>query len=181
MHCARDWNTRIREALSEVGIVAEPATAPRGFLEGVRIHQGRLFYDAEAPPSNLLHEAGHLACIPPDFRPSAQDDLRRVFRLMGEAYRTRYEETGNPDDPLMRAIVQCSDPEATAWAWAFGRRIGIPTEMAILDHEYDGAGEDVRIQLSNRMHCGINGLRAAGMIGSVREYPTLSKWVQDAV
>lgn len=174
------WNRLIAAELATIGIEAEERSHASGFLDGIRIEKGRILYSPDAPPSNLLHEAGHLAIMPTTFRHLAEDRLSQVFAAMGDALQRRMDETGNPDDPLIRAIMQCSDMEATAWAWAFGVRVGLPHAIIILDEEYGGDGAGVRVQVSNNMYMGINGLRAAGMVESVRRYPDLSKWLQDA-
>lgn len=176
----RALNRIIADALNDLGLSAFEDDGANGFLDRVAVRDGRLHFAPDAPPSNLLHEAGHLACIPSRFRHLADGDLEHVFDTMGKALENRYSETGNADDPLIKAIMQCSDPEATAWAWAFGTRLGIPAESIIHDDEYDGAGAMVRLQVSTGNHCGIHGLRAAGMIATVRDYPRLEKWVQDA-
>lgn len=174
------WNRLIATELAAIGIEAEERSHASGFLDGIRIEKGRILYSPDAPPSNLLHEAGHLAIMPTAFRHLAEDRLSQVFAAMGDALQRRMDETGNPDDPLIRAIMQCSDMEATAWAWAFGVRVGLPHEIIILDEEYGGDGDGVRMQVSHNMYMGINGLRAAGMVQSVRAYPQLCKWLQDA-
>jgi hypothetical protein len=174
------WTTVIAAALSDIGIEAVEDGEATGFLKNVAIRRGTIRYRRDADPSNLLHEAGHLACLPPAFRPMADDALSVVYRRMGSAFNSRMEQTGNPDDPLIRAIIQCSDPEATAWAWAFGTRCGVPGDLIILDHEYDGDGDAIRAQLEARRYIGINGLRAAGMLNDVRSFPMLDKWMQDA-
>jgi hypothetical protein len=179
-HPSSHWNRLIAAELATIGIEAEKRSHASGFLDGIRIEKGRLLYSSDAPPSNLLHEAGHLAIMPTAFRHLAEDRLSQVFAAMGEALQRRMDETGNPDDPLIRAIMQCSDMEATAWAWAFGVRVGLPHDIIILDSEYGGDGAGVRMQVSHGMYLGINGLRAAGMVQSVRTYPQLSKWLQDA-
>lgn len=171
----------VADALNAIGIRAiECDHVEGGFLDKVLIDAGEIHYRSDAPPSNLLHEAGHLACIPTAFRPMACGELDEAFEAMGIAIEQQMDKTGNPDDPLIRAIMQCSDPEATAWAWAFGVHIGLPPETIILDSEYDGDGEYVRVQVSTGNHPGINGLRAAGMIRSTRDYPKLEKWLQNA-
>lgn len=177
---AEAHNERVARGLRELGIDAVEADDAVGFLEKVAIERGGIRYRPDAPASNLLHEAGHLACIPSRYRPLASGSLAVVHREMQAAYARRFEETGNPDDPLLRAIMQCSDPEATAWAWAFGMRLGIPGDVVILDDEYGGDGAEVRAQVSTGCYLGVNGLRAAGMIGSTRDYPRLTKWLQDA-
>lgn len=175
-----EWNGLIAAELATIGIEAVERSDASGFLDGIRIEKGRILYSPDAPPSNLLHEAGHLAIMPTAFRHLAEDRLSQVFAAMGDALQRRMDETGNPDDPLIRAIMQCSDMEATAWAWAFGVRVGLPHDIIILDGEYGGDGAGVRMQVSHNMYMGINGLRAAGMVQSVRTYPHLTKWLQDA-
>lgn len=175
-----DWTGLVARELSAIGIETIEDPDATGFLSDIVIRAGTIRYRPDAPPSNLLHEAGHLACLPPSFRSMARDSLSLVYRRMNHAFSTRMDETGNPDDPLIRAIIQCSDPEATAWAWAFGIRCGVPEGLIVLDREYDGEGGAIRAQLKARCYIGINGLRAAGMIDNVRSYPVLDKWMQDA-
>lgn len=171
---------RVATELTSIGIETIETPDARGFLEDVRIHEGRILYRPGARVSNILHEAGHLACIPPMFRKQASDDLDDIAMAMCDYAEARMAHTHDPEEPLLRAIMQCSDTEATAWAWAFGRHLGLDPEEIIEDQDYDGAGEHVRLQVSTGMHLGIHGLRAAGMIGSVRDWPRLSKWLQDA-
>ncbi len=63
-----------------------------------------------------------------------------------------------PDSPLSRAIIQCSDPEATAWAWAAGIHLGLPPKIIIQHDEYDGAGRDIRQGLSINCYPGFTDL-----------------------
>jgi len=114
------------------------------------------------------------------FRHRANDDLDDIARVMCAYADERIALTLDPEEPIIRAIMQCSDPEATAWAWAFGRHIGLAPEDIIEDRDYDGAGAEVRVQVSSGMHLGVHGLRAAGMLGSVRDWPLMSKWLQNA-
>lgn len=67
----------------------------------------------------------------------------------------------DPDHPLERAAIQCSDPEATGWAQSAGLAIGLVPEIIILDSEYDDSGADVRAMLLASQHVGINGLAHA--------------------
>lgn len=170
----------VADELARIGIETVEEEGAEGFLEDVRIDQGRLHYRSDARPSNILHEAGHLACMPPMFRKQAGGDLDDIAETMCENAERRMAITMDPEEPILRAIMQCSDAEATAWAWAFGRHIGLAPEDIIEDRDYDGAGAEVRMQVSVGMHLGIHGLRAAGMIGSVRDWPRLEKWLQDA-
>lgn len=77
--------------------------------------------------------------------------------------------------------MQCSDPEATAWAWAAGVHLGLPPEAVIMDHEYDGEGEGIRLALQLKCYLGINGLTHAGICSNPRVdggYPVLRSWLQ---
>lgn len=170
-------------ALNEIGIPAHVEAGARGFIEGVRIEGGELYVDPAAPVSGLLHEAGHLACVPKRFRHYVGKDLGPALSRMFDEIKDE-----EPESPLYRAMLQCSDPEATAWAYAFGTHLGFSPEEIILDSEYANAGEDVRMGLVARAYVGINGLAAAGfcvaspMVAKFRNqplYPKLIFWTQE--
>ena len=129
--------------------------------------------------SDLLHEAGHLALIPGRFRPGMNGDLSDGFTVMFKALDALDLP---PDDPLSRAALQCSDPEATAWAWAAGTALGLPPETIITDDQYDGEGASIRQMLSMRLYLGIHGLIHAGLCLPPRNpggFPALTRWLQD--
>lgn len=180
MRTNREANADIASELAKIGIVAIESEDADGFLDGIAIRRGELHYQPECRPSNLLHEAGHLACIPPMFRQHADGDLDELAVTMCRYAAERFESGGNPDDPLIKAILQCSDSEATAWAWAFGVHVGLEPDRIIDSEDYQGEGDEVRLQVSNGMHFGVNGLRAAGFMRSIKQYPVLDKWTQDA-
>jgi len=171
---------RIARELNAVGLTTRVNEKAQGFLGHVDIVKGELEYRETAKPSDLLHEAGHLACLPPKLRAIANTDLSSVTDIMEDEIKDRLEKTGDAEDPYIRAIMQCSDTEATAWAWAMGKRLNMEPEEIISDGDYEGEVEGLRLGLSVNSYFGINGLRAAGMIESTRNYPRLSKWLQDA-
>ncbi|WP_207190770.1 hypothetical protein, partial [Enterococcus faecium] len=132
--------------------------------------------------SGLLHEAGHLAITPQMFRPLMDGNIssgqREMLRVVGES-------NLHPDDSLYRAVIQCSDIEATAWAWAAGRHLGLPGEEIIRTDEYDGEGESIRISLQVGAYIGIHGLAHAGFCAvrsrpGVVAWPNLKFWTQCA-
>jgi hypothetical protein len=123
-----------------------------GFCPGIDIVDGVLLIAHDARASAALHEAGHLATLPGEFRPYAQRNVSGVQRLVCE----HVDFAQDPDGELQRAALQCSDPEATAWAWAAGQHLGLPPKSIIQDDEYDGDGAFVRLQLATR------GLRTMG-------------------
>src|SRR3546814_7008484 len=64
----------------------------------------------------------------------------------------------SPDAPEMRAIMQAGETEATAWAFAAGRAIGLPDHVIIEAQDYDGEGEGIRFGLALNAYVGINGM-----------------------
>lgn len=152
------------------------------FVPGVHIEKGSLVIDPTCRVSDLLHEAGHLACIPKQFRHLASGDLNECMETMTEHLRTL-----EVDSPLYRSIIQCSDPEATAWAWAAGKFLGLKSERIIEKDQYDGEGNFIRVCLEMNRYIGIHGLAHAGFcaqnksIGKLRNmptYPHLAFWMQ---
>ncbi len=180
--------------LRSIGLQVDAETGCNGFLEHVRIAGGRILYDpSAATASNLLHEAGHIATMPAAYRSTLDDDVEAAVRSMMDDLWAK-GRMADPDDPLVRAALQCSDPEATAWAWAAGLRIGLPEEVVIMDHEYDGDGADLRAMLGYATrpgaetatgYLGIHGLAHAGFC-ALRQgrplpmYPELAFWLQQA-
>ncbi|MGA3976999.1 hypothetical protein ACI2UK_13995 [Ralstonia nicotianae] len=167
--------------LRGIGLQATYEGGANGFIEGVRIDRGTLLVDPACRPSALLHEAGHLAITPLRFRTLMSDNLSAGMRAM---FRVIEEMSLEPDHPLMRAAIQCSDPEATAWAWAAGLEIGLPENEIIQDDEYDGDGASIRQSLSMKAYVGINGLAHAGFCvprkaGVLPMYPRLKFWTQE--
>lgn len=164
--------------LNSIGIRCLERKGSTGFLEGCKIVNGEIHYDTEVcTPSNLLHEAGHIAITPSETRHLLDGDVDTWFDKV-EARIEILSDTLGPDDPLMRAYLQASECEATAWAYAAGKAAGLDPEIIIMDHEYDGSGDAVRAGLESNAYAGINGLRAGGFISSVEEYPRLQRWLQ---
>lgn len=164
--------------LREIGISAEPSANSKGFLDHIRIENGGLIYDPDhAMAANLLHEAGHLAVLPSKLRQEAGPDLDDAFFLLGDMMEQTFD-IENPDSPEIRAMMQCGESEATAWAWAAGKAIGLPDERIIENQDYNNSGADIRIMLSMNCYLGINGLVAGNMATSVKTYPTLTSWLQ---
>lgn len=169
------YRTAIIEFFSEIGLEAKPKPGAAGFIESTEIAGGVLFYDPDkALPSNLLHEAGHLAVLPSQYRSWADGDLDETYPLIGDDVFRRYPA----DHPIMIRAMQSGEAETTAWAWAAGRHLGIPDDIIILDSEYGGEGANIRLHLQLNSYLGINGLRAGGMCSSVRDYPKMTYWLQ---
>lgn len=158
--------------LNTIGIDTRYEAGASGFTDGCWVDRGRLAVDPGCRISTLLHEAGHLATCPGIFRHLMDGNLyrghREMLRIVGDA-------NLHPDDPLYRAVIQCSDPEATAWAWSAGRELKLPPEEIIRDDEYDGDGESVRLALQVGAYYGVHGLAHAGFCVT-RSRPGLAVW-----
>lgn len=171
------------EFLSEVGIPWEWAESVQGFLDDVEIRGGGLLIKPGALVSNVLHEAGHLALVPGEYRHLASGGLSLALKTMDAS-----TDFSNPDSAAARASIQCSDPEVTAWAYAVGVHLGLDPAIIILDHQYDNEGAFIRLSLGMNAYAGINGLSHAGLCAvkpgayaEARElpgYPKLKFWVQ---
>ena len=171
--------------LREVGFEVQEQSGAGGVVPGVKIQEGALLVDPEtALVSDVLHEAGHLATVPGRFRKwftgNVQGGQKRIMEVLEH-------ENVDPDSPMFRAIIQCSDTEATAWAWAAGRHLGFPEEKIIRDKDYGEDGESIRLMLSLNSYVGIHGLANAGFcctrpilsdVTGLPAYPELKMWVQ---
>jgi hypothetical protein len=166
----------IADKLRTIGLKVIHDEAATGFVPGVLIANGTLRYATTAAVSDLLHEAGHLAIVPENLRALANGNLSALVRAIGDEFAS--ERCADPDAPYSRALIQCSDPEATAWAFAFGRHCGLRPKEIIRDQDYDGTGADIRLGLEHNAYLGINGLRHAGFLARVRDYPRLNRWSQ---
>lgn len=176
---------RVQDFLASVGIVMQRLdTQVHGFLPGVQLDGGVLKVGVGADLDSILHEAGHLAITPAPFRSWMSGNLARGQRQMCEALSS---VDLDPECDLVKHSIQCSDPEATAWAFAVGRRLGFADDLTILDSSYQGEGASIRAGLAVGSYSGINGLVAAGMCAhgfgarmrGEQVYPVMHRWTQD--
>jgi hypothetical protein len=69
---------RILAFLADIGLPVQERPLPAStFLPGILVEQGRLIIDRArlAHPGDLLHEAGHIAVVPPSQRAALSADL----------------------------------------------------------------------------------------------------------
>lgn len=168
--------------LNQIGIQTIMTETAGGFLDHVRIVAGVLHVTPEAPPSNVLHEAGHVAIVPSPFRVLMDNDVDVGVHEMFERAKAKGIEV-SPEQ--WQQMIQVSETEATAWAWAAGKAIGLGDEEIIEDHDYEGDGAIERLRLSLNSHLGIHGLQHAGFCrvrasspGVGKVYPELNFWLQ---
>ncbi|MCC5612526.1 hypothetical protein LC612_38995 [Nostoc sp. CHAB 5834] len=182
------WVAKAIEFVQGLGLpvtITEDADLTDTFIPYVRVEAGGLTISGAVFPGDILHEAGHLAVIPGDFRPLAVDSLSAVMDAM-----TKYIEnnphglTQWPEDPLSRAILQSGEAEATAWQYAAAQAIGLPDEWLFPADSYDGGSAHVLQDLKTRTYLGVNGLQAAGWtVQRKQEYresavfPALNFWL----
>ncbi|ONN71218.1 hypothetical protein [Pseudomonas oryzihabitans] len=170
------------EFLADIGLTVLWRPGASGFIDHIEVVAGALHLDPRCSISALLHEAGHLALVPTFYRAMLSGD---VHRAIGKVFDDPSVSELPPDHPTLRALLQASDPEATAWAWAAGRHLGVPDELIILDREYSGGGRDIRLALAARRYIGIHGLMHAGFCvvratpyRPLPTYPDLAFWLQ---
>lgn len=155
-----------------------------GFLPKIEVILGGLVVDSKCPVGDLLHEAGHLAILPAHIRAQATGDLAGIAAPLLLAVKSSVD----PDSAAARAAINCGDSEATAWAWAAGKHLGIPGHAIIESSAYDGDGATVRAMLAAGLYPGIHGLAAAGFCVTkpgdlelhtgLPAYPRLAHWLQ---
>lgn len=185
--CPSPELARTIDALRGIGLQVDIVEGAKGFLPGVAIVHGTLQVSPECRLSDLIHEASHLAIVPGRYRHLAHGNLYALYPAM---FNDVDQAQVAPDAPLARAILQCTDTEATAWSWAFGMHLGLAPELIIEDGQYPdengiGTGAEIRMMLSLNRYMGINGLANAGFcsvhrFGKLPVYPQLAFWLQEA-
>ena len=121
---------RILEFLRSIGLAVCEAEVPEGsFLPGVRIERGGLRVDRARLrwPGDLLHEAGHLAVVPTALRSTLDDALQDL-----------------PE------VAHGGEIEATAWAWAATRHLGLDSAVLFHDGGYHGRSVGLRTTFEPR-------------------------------
>ncbi|CAM3472938.1 hypothetical protein [Paracidovorax anthurii] len=157
---------RIMDFLRGIGLAVREAELPDGcFLPGVRVEHGGLCVDVARLrwPGDLLHEAGHLAVIPSALRPQVDGALQEL-----------------------PAVEHGGETEATAWAWAAMRHLGLDAAVLFHDGGYHGQAESLRFTFEMGVYLGSAGLVAAGLtlqpaqaeaLG-VEPYPHMRAWLR---
>lgn len=157
-----DYARRIIAFLKEIGIdVREGSRPEKPFMPGIWVENGALVVDtATLPyPGDLLHEAGHLAVMPPDRRRNATGDL-----------------ASNPGEEMA----------AEAWSYAAALAAGIPLEILFHDNGYRGDGPWLRELFAGGGTLGVPLLAWFGMTHipgtetarGAAVFPKLSTWLR---
>jgi hypothetical protein len=157
---------RIIEFLSSIGIAVELATLTEDtFLPGLLVDQGRLLVDPRRLlyPGDLLHEAGHLAVVPPDVRPRLSGDGAAAGVDMGSL-----------------------EPAVIPWSYAAARAIGIDPAVVFHPAGYRGKAAGLLRTFGYGVYPGAHLLEAAGMCvgprhaaeAGVPPYPHMICWLR---
>lgn len=152
--------------LRGVGVEVEPATlGDDTFLPGLTLDGGRLLYD-EAKllyPGDLLHEAGHVAVVPPSLRPLLSGDVDLPGVDMGEL-----------------------EIAAVVWSYAAAVDIGIDPAIVFHDAGYRGKARGLARTFGLGVYPGLPYLEAAGMAFGPRRaaelgvepFPRMVSWLR---
>ena len=157
---------RILAFLRSIGVaVCEDEVHEGSFLPGVRIERGGLRVDRARLrwPGDLLHEAGHLAVVPTALRSTLDDALQDL-----------------PE------VAHGGEIEATAWAWAATRHLGLDSAVLFHDGGYHGRSVGLRTTFELGVYLGASGLAAAGLTllpaqvlpGGTPAYPHMLAWLR---
>lgn len=154
--------------IRSIGIeVIEGPIADSCFLPGLRIDRGRLLVDVERLlyPGDLLHEAGHIALVPPAERHTLMDET------IGQREHAPAEE--------MAAI---------AWSWAAALHLNIDPAIVFHDFGYQGGGAFIVENFSKEQYFGVpylaylglcQNLHTADKNGGPPSFPHMLRWTID--
>lgn len=111
------------------------------FLPGLKLRNGSLVIDTDQLlyPGDVLHEAGHLACMPPEIRRGMNDNLE--------------------DCDLHRG----GELMALAWSYAACVHLEIDPEIVFHQYGYKGAGADLIQNFKDGQVIGLSLLQWSGM------------------
>lgn len=147
-----ELTVKITEFLTSIGLEVRFTPLPsHTFLPGLKIEKGTLLVDVSqlAYPGDILHEAGHLACMPPEIRKTMDDDLE-------------------PGDLH-------SGGELMAIAWSYAASIHLDIDPAVVFHKdgYKGGSQTILDNFSKGHYFGVPLLQWCGMTDA---YPTMRSW-----
>jgi hypothetical protein len=146
--------------LTRIGIaVTEEPFSEDGFLPGVVVREGGLVYDPARLlwPSDLLHEAGHIAVTDPLLRPT------------------------------LSAVADDPGEEMAAIAWSYAAAVAVGLDARTLFHDgYKGGGASLAENFTAGRDVGVPMLEHYGMTQGRQNrrapkaapYPTMTRWLR---
>ncbi len=159
---------RITGFLVIIGLpVSFAAGLEHAFLPGIAIQNGTLMID-EAKllyPGDLLHEAGHLAMLPPSQRAHAGGNMA--------------DSNIQDDGGLEMAAI--------AWSYAAALHLGIPPAVVFHEAGYRGGSKAILENFAAGRYIGVPMLEWAGLTATgknaqalgVQPYPAMQRWLRE--
>lgn len=143
---------KITDFLSATGLdVRFGSVTAETFLPGLQIKKGSLIIDTDRliHPGDILHEAGHLACMPPHIRREMDDDL----------------EPGDLHN----------GGEMMAIAWSYAACLHLDIDPAVVFHQegYKGGSQSILDNFSRGNYFGVSLLQWCGMTD---DFPVMRSW-----
>jgi hypothetical protein len=147
---------RLLTFLREIGLpVREEPIAVRTFLPGLTIDHGDLVVDGALLlyPGDILHEAGHLAVLPPAGRTAAHGDI-------------------GDDGGLEMAAI--------AWSYAAAMHLGLDPSVVFHADGYQGGSGNLLENFAAGRYVGVPILQWAGMTAAsgARPFPLMTRWLR---
>jgi hypothetical protein len=159
---------RVVAFIRSIGILVEYRLLHEDtFLPGISIENGGIIIDLKRlkHPGDLLHEAGHIACVP------IADRAGLTAISIGQREHHAAEE--------MMAI---------AWSFAACKYLDIDPYFVFHEEGYQGGGKEIADQFEEGKYFGVPMLQWAGMTAEPRlaekldrlAYPVMVRWLRDA-
>jgi hypothetical protein len=134
------------------------------FLPGIHIKEGVILVDPEKLlyPGDLLHEAGHLALLPPTERAMASGNLE-------------------PGDNKQNSL----EPAVICWTWAALLYLEIDPKVVFHEAGYRGASDWYVEMYSSGNYMGLPLLQWMGLckrhddVSNIQPFPRMVKWIRD--
>lgn len=151
---------RLIQFVRDVGLTVREARVPaNSFLPGLRIEAGQLVVDRSRLlyPGDILHEAGHLAVVPPDVRAVLGPDI--------SDYRTKDEALGD---------------EIVAQLWSYAAIVALELPASVVFHAdgYRGSSEWFQDNYQRGQYPGLHLLVWMGMT-TPETFPQMTRWLRE--
>lgn len=149
-----EQTVRMLGFIKEIGIPYHLETIKGDtFLPGLKLRNGSLIIDIEKLlyPGDILHEAGHLACMPPGIRNMMSDSLDNS------------------------SIHQGGEMMAIAWSYAACLYLDIDPEIVFHKNGYKQGAENIIANFNKHQYFGVPLLEWCGMCYSYERAKKFSK------
>lgn len=135
------------------------------FLPGIEIRNGVIIYDTTMLkyPGDLVHEAGHMAILPPEYR-----------------------QTANGDNMAGDLSAPGAEMTTIAWSWAAAQHMGLAPEVVFHDGGYKDGSANLIENFSAGRYLGVPMLDWLGMARETKigtapvpgDYPKMIHWLR---